>query len=318
MLSDKSIGVLLTGGLGNQLFQLAVGLSLAENRELMIFEKPGRPRLNANGDPELFNLSVNRIASIVRRQENGVLLGRAFGYVLRSRIAPKSYERPLIVRLLVNSAMSLLNSIYARKLLYPVAIPDVGYSEISVKRNLGSILSPVLVGYFQSFVWPDSIKHNLQTLCLINEGPDFVALKQQANLVSPVIVHIRRGDYRTESTFGLLGKDYYQRAIEIVDGSYADHPIWVFSDDVSEAKDILSWLPAERVKFIPHVDEVSAASLMAMRFGCAYVIANSTFSWWGAYLSQSEDPLVIAPSPWFIGQKEPFMLIPPNWIRLSF
>jgi len=104
----------------------------------------------------------------------------------------------------------------------------------------------------------------------------------------------------------------------IINQSYPTNTIWVFSDEENEARRILNWLPSARVKFISDVDGESAASLMAMRLGCAYVIANSTFSWWGAFLSECEEPLVVAPKPWFLGQHEPSFLIPQNWIRIEY
>jgi len=62
-----------------------------------------------------------------------------------------------------------------------------------------------------------------------------------------------------------------------------------------------------------NIDNSSASTLEAMRFGRGYVIANSTFSWWGAYLSHTDHAEVIAPDPWFQGMDSPDSLIPRNW-----
>jgi hypothetical protein len=59
-----------------------------------------------------------------------------------------------------------------------------------------------------------------------------------------------------------------------------------------------------------------AEELAIMQFGCAHIIANSTFSGWGAYFSQSTK-IVIAPESWFRGQIEPLDLIPPDWKRIK-
>jgi len=61
------------------------------------------------------------------------------------------------------------------------------------------------------------------------------------------------------------------------------------------------------------VDNSPTATLQAMRFGRGYIIANSTFSWWGAYLSMTENAPVYAPSPWFKGMRSPEDLLPPHW-----
>jgi hypothetical protein len=312
----KKTGLFLTGGLGNQLFQFAAALSFSEKGDIEIFEKLGKPRLNSKGEPELFSLTVGQITPITRRREDNFLLRKSSGYILRSRIWPSIFEKLLMIRLLSDLAAAVIETLNFRRLFFPISISEVGYTQIRMKKFLARIFNPFLIGYFQSSVWPESVKSKLQSLTLIQVGPEIRGLRQEAELQRPVIVHIRRGDYKAESTFGLPGERYYREAMTIVDRQYPANLIWVFSDEESEARKILNWLPSERVKYIPDVDGESAASLMAMRLGCAYVIANSTFSWWGAFLSECDDPLVVAPEPWFVGQQEPSLLIPSNWIRI--
>ena len=62
--------------------------------------------------------------------------------------------------------------------------------------------------------------------------------------------------------------------------------------------------------------ESSITTLEKMRCGSAYIIGNSTFSWWGSFLSHSINPPTIAPEPWFTGMNDPNELIPPEWIRM--
>jgi len=311
-------GLFLTGGLGNQLFQFAAALSFSQKGDIEIFEKLGKPRLNSQGEPELFSLTVGQITSITRRREDNLLLRKSSGYILRSRIWPSKFEKLIIIRLLSDLAAAVIQSLNFRNLFFPISISEVGYKQIRMKKFLAKSFNPFLIGYFQSSVWPETVKSKLQSLSLIQEGAEIRGLRQEAKLQRPVVIHIRRGDYKAESTFGLPGESYYRNAMTIVDQQYPANLIWVFSDEESEARKILKWLPTERVKYIPDVDGESAASLMAMRLGCAYVIANSTFSWWGAFLSECEEPLVVAPKPWFVGQQEPSLLIPSNWIRVGY
>jgi|688.fasta_scaffold96108_2 hypothetical protein len=314
----KKTGLFLTGGLGNQLFQFAAALSFSQKGNIEIFEKPGKPRLNSKGEPELFSLTVDEIAPIIRRSEDNFILRKSSGYILRSRIWPNKIEKLLIIRLVSEFAAAVIQTLNFRNLFFPVSISELGYKEIRMNKILKKIFNPFLIGYFQSWVCPDSVKKDLESLRLVEEGVQLRELRQEAKLQRPVIIHVRRGDYKAESTFGLPGETYYREAIAIVDQFYSANSIWVFSDEESEARKVLSWLPSERVKYIADVDGESGASLMAMRLGCAYVIANSTFSWWGAFLSQSKEPLVVAPTPWFIGQEEPSQLIPSNWIRVEY
>ena len=317
MTKKKTVGLYLTGGLGNQLFQFAAALSVAKGREIEIFEKPGRPRLNLNNDPELFSLSVNRIANVSRIKKDGYLLRKSIGYLLRSGIWPGKFERIPIVALVTKLAAAMIQSLRIKNVYFPMSSSDVGYSDLKFRIRLERYFNPLLIGYFQSFMWADSVKTHLEMLSIDQVGSDLQSLRLEAKSIAPIVIHVRRGDYKAETTFGLPGENYYKSGMEIINRSHSSHPIWVFSDDVNEAKQVLSWLPPQRLKYISDVDKQSAASFMAMRLGCAYIIANSTFSWWGAFLSDTKNPLVIAPEPWFIGQKEPAFLIPTDWIRIQ-
>lgn len=317
MAKKKTIGLYLTGGLGNQLFQLAAAISIGEGKKIEILEKAGRPRLNTNHDPEIFSLSVNEIANVHRIQRDGYLLRKSIGYLLRSGIWPGKLERIPFIEAVTKLVAATIQSLALRKPFFPLYTSDVGYSDLKSRIKHQKFINPLLIGYFQSFVWAGLAKTQLEKLSINQEGPDLESLRLEAQSVAPIVIHVRRGDYKLETTFGLLGENYYKSGMEIINRAYPSHPIWVFSDDVNEAKQVLSWLPSGRLRFISDVDQQSAASFMAMRLGCAYIIANSTFSWWGAFLSDTRNPLVIAPEPWFIGQKEPAFLIPEDWIRIK-
>lgn len=313
----RNVGLYLTGGLGNQLFQFAAALEVSKGGRLKIYENLGKPRLGVKGSPEIFSLNIESIAMIVRSDLNNSLVAKSSGYLLRCGIWPKGVERLPGFHFLAKCAAAFLNSLISRDLQFPVTISNVGYGEMNFNKFLAKSFEPYLIGYFQSFVWPDLVKEKMKSLELIEIGDDLAALEELAATIPPIIVHIRRGDYTDESTFGLPGNSYYKNALEVIDGEYSHHPIWVFSDDELEARRILSWVPKDRITYISDVDGSSAASLMAMRLGCAYAIANSTFSWWGAFLSRTQKPLVIVPEPWFIGQEDPKRLIPPGWIRVK-
>lgn len=314
-MKKKSIGVYLTGGLGNQLFQYAAALSVGTGSEVYFYEKIGKPRLNSQGKPELFSFDFSNAEKHKRLTRGNYITEKSAGYLLRSGIWPRKFENNKFVKFLTILAAAIVQSITLRQLIWPYRISEVGYEKIQVGRL--RLFQPFLIGYFQSCVWADEVKVKLETLTLSKVGADLKGLQENAEKEKPIVIHIRRGDYKSESTFGLLDSDYYQRAMQILDARYPTNPVWVFSDDESEAREILSWLPEERLRFISDVDGESASSLMAMRLGCAYVIANSTFSWWGAYLSTSKNPTVIAPKPWFIGQKDPVNIIPENWISIN-
>lgn len=315
MKAKNRVGLFLTGGLGNQLFQFAAALTIADKSGIDIFDRTGKPRTNKSGDPEIFSFNLEKCVPYVRVSRGNILTEKSAGYLLRSHIWPKNFEKSTFVRFVLKTAGAIVQSLSFRQVIWPVVISDVGFKQLKIPK--AKVPTPLLIGYFQSSVWPISVKDKLNKLQLIHEGPNLIELRELANEMKPIIVHVRRGDYLYETSFGLLGQDYYQRAFQYIEQQFADNPIWVFSDDVEEARKTLNWLPPSRLKFIPDVDGESAASLTAMRYGCAYVIANSTFSWWGAFLSETENPIVVAPNPWFIGQKDPDALIPSKWIKVT-
>ena len=120
-----------------------------------------------------------------------------------------------------------------------------------------------------------------------------------ANAPGAVSVHIRRGDYATDanirSIHGLLGNDHYDRAMKLMQRIENINAWLVFSDDPYDA--------AELTKDWPHriiVSGNSAIQDMALMSACSHhIIANSSFSWWGAWLGQNPDKAVIAPRRWF-------------------
>jgi len=123
----------------------------------------------------------------------------------------------------------------------------------------------------------------------------------------PIMVHVRRGDYR-QGGFGLLGPRYYRNALRQLRAVGIDRPVWIFSDEPSSTPDYL--LNLGRMVSSP----IGAHEEMyLMSFGAANVIANSTFSWWGAWMNPDDVP-VIYPKPWFRQSGEIQGLLPPWWL----
>jgi hypothetical protein len=168
-----------------------------------------------------------------------------------------------------------------------------------------------LDGYFQSE------KYFLESSDLIrNElSPSDEVLKKlnltpfiDTNVVS---LHVRRTDYLTSNGYHPVQSiEYYKKALDII-GEY-DH-IFVFSDDIQWCKDNLTF---NNILFMEGFDDVEDLWLMSM---CKNnIIANSSFSWWGAWLNVNPDKKVIAPKKWFGLQTNlnDDDIIPTNWIKI--
>jgi len=310
----RKIYLSLTGGLGNQLFQVSAALSLASGDEVLVEWINSRPRLNANGIPEIFDFKLPENVILASSHKFHLLSSKSVGYVLRMGVNPRSYERSRLFSSAVTLLASILNIATLRKFVRIRLNKGVGYCSALVESNRNSFH---LVGYFQTYKWLSELKLplGLQQMPLQESSTLLLQFVTLAKSEEPLIVHMRFGDYRLEESFGLLTKKYYHESVMELWSSGDYKSIWVFSDEIDEAKRYFSELDLSEVRFISDIANSSAQTLEAMRLGKGYVIANSSFSWWAAKLSHSSDARVIAPTPWFIGQEEPVDLIPPEWIR---
>lgn len=133
-----------------------------------------------------------------------------------------------------------------------------------------------------------------------------------------VSIHIRRGDYvsnpKTKEKHGLVPVGYYVKAILYIMERIPTKRFFIFSDDIEWVKDNLS-SPPEAV-FVSGNGLSECEELILMSLCKHHIIANSTFSWWAAWLNQNKDEVVIAPKQWFASGADESDLIPKNWIRM--
>ena len=111
------------------------------------------------------------------------------------------------------------------------------------------------------------------------------------------LIHIRGGDfYELKGSNGVLAKDYYQRALSLIEGSLRGAVI-VLTDDVQNAVEICSDLGPSRILGPESIGEWESLKIMSM--ATSVITANSTFSWWGGRLALEKGAKVIIPTPWF-------------------
>lgn len=313
-MKKENITVLLTGGLGNQLFQLAYGLYLAENSDegLLIEWKIGKPRLNQSDLPEITSLHLPTNVRIAKKKHGSWLVSKSMGYILRMGVKPRWYERPHFVKALLSKTASTLSFMYFGTKRTIHSGQGIGFSEPKLHEGKQAV-----IGYFQSYVWASTPRVLVQLMSMNPkyQSEYFISMKSQSYKDRPLIVHVRRGDYEDEESFGILTDTYYSTSITKLMQSKNYNRIWLFSDNPPKAIQVVPKQYLSQVEVISS-DLSTAETCELMRFGHAYVIANSTFSWWGAFLSYTFQPFVIAPTPWFKGIDEPIKLIPENWIRV--
>lgn len=150
------------------------------------------------------------------------------------------------------------------------------------------------------------------------ERQDVLAEIREAEV--PVSVHVRRGDYVTNATansiHGTCEPEWYRQAMNKISEQSEDPTFFVFSDDPTWAR---SNLPTyEKMIFVePRADGKDAEDMHLMSSCRSHIIANSTFSWWGAWLNPRQDKRVIAPARWFRDKdRDSSDLMPAQWERL--
>jgi hypothetical protein len=132
-------------------------------------------------------------------------------------------------------------------------------------------------------------------------------------------VHFRRGDYVRNSEFnqviGVLGFDYYVRAMAAMRERYPDVTFYVFSDDIDAVE--REFRPKHPCVYVRVDDRWHSYEKIRLMSACSHaIISNSTFSWWAAWLNPNPGKLVIAPDPWFSGGKQDGSdVVPASWLR---
>jgi Glycosyl transferase family 11 len=179
-----------------------------------------------------------------------------------------------------------------------------------------------LEGYFENHLLIEEIAGELRLdLAFRNaaEGKTLEVMHQILQSRTPVSVHVRRGDATVPAEGKvILPKEYYARAIAQVREKFGDATLFVFSDDISFAKENLG-LQAKTV-FVDHNDDYMAHEDLRLMSSCHHhIIANSTFSWWGAWLNPRLDKMVIAPRRWYLSKDDYYPdLFPGDWILDDF
>lgn len=296
---NNFICVKLKGGLGNQMFQIAAAKMLAKNKDtaLLIDQNIFGPKKKEVGfTPREFELSIFPIS---------------YEKASQSDIDYFFYLDPLFK---IKKRMGLN---------YPEIYnsPSLGYD-----KNLFNVTPPAyLIGYFQSYKYFDGHEKFIRKLFSFPfhklEQSNAELLQEIHNSLS-IAVHIRRGDYVNDSItkqfHGNCSKDYYLQAIEYLTSEFTEPHFYFFSDDspwvLAEFKD----LPYKKT-FIDHNTGGNSWKDMCLMSQCKHnIIANSSFSWWAAWLNRYGGKKIIAPKKWFASRKINFKdsdLIPEEWMR---
>lgn len=287
----------IVGGLGNQMFQYAFGRarSLALGVPLKLDVADFRNTQMHQGF-ELARVFAGKFetAAVADVQE---LLGWRRYWVCR-RILSRRFAGPL-------------------RGAHLVVEPHFAYWSGSETTTDNSYL----LGYWQSEKYFSRFEKTIRadftfSAPLLGKNLDLAARIADTNAVS---LHVRRGDYvsnpKTRAQHGLCSLDYYRTAVDAIARRVTTAEFFVFSDDIA-------WAAANLVlpgtcHFVSHnTGQDSYVDMHLMSLCRHHIIANSSFSWWGAWLNPGPEKIVIAPKRWFATGVEARDLLPAGWILL--
>jgi hypothetical protein len=282
------IAVKLMGGLGNQMFQYALGrkISLTQNVQLAL-------------DLTFYNNQAD--VDTPRSYELG-----------RFNINPKLITKPI-------ADTKPRFSIFSNTPYFPNR-----HLEKQFPFNPEVLTQPdgtLFQGYWQTEKYFIDIRDKLLNDFTIKDPLSSEDLKIQDRIKAQksVSLHVRRGDYvnneNANKFHGLKGVEYYEEAIRQMNTINGKYKLFVFSDDIDWCKQNLQNLHSD-IYFVDGKRD-GIIDMHLMKQCNNNIIANSSFSWWAAWLNNNENKTIIAPKVWFndnsVDTKD---IVPESWIKI--
>jgi hypothetical protein len=285
----------LMGGLGNQMFQYAFGRSLSRRIDMpfkldlnfLLDRKPRENFVFRDFDLPIFRCDLE----IATKEDITQTLGRSiFQFKQVNKILPVAFRKYYTERHFHfdENILQLGKSIY-------------------------------LEGYWQSYRYFQNIESEIRNDFKIedNLSHEVELLKRRIESVNSVCVNVRRGDFLVNSFHGVCGMEYYEKGVNYLSEKLSELNLFVFSDDLDWCKENMKFNC--NIHFVDHnlAGEKFRFYLMLMSSCKYFIIPNSTFGWWAAWLSNYHSKIVIAPKMWLADSTiNTSDLIPTDWIRL--
>lgn len=289
------IVVKLMGGLGNQMFQYAAGRALAHaNKDVLKLDLSHYSNPPPGCVPRKYELYNFKITPDFATDEDL----RRFGH----RGSPKW---------LLTRAKQLLGRVQPCYL----TDRDIRYNP-RFKKATGDVY---LDGYWQSTRYFEEIEGTIRSeLQPVGSGAGHVMkLWEEIQGCNSVCVNIRRGDFVTDNFLGCLGMDYFRRGQEVMARSVPDVRYFVFSDDIPWCEEHFGKDPATTVVSHDYAGPDFIDYLFLMTSCKHFIIPNSSFAWWAAWLCANTAKRVIAPLRWFNDTTvDTSDIVPATWQRV--
>jgi len=293
------IVVKVTGGIGNQLFQYSFGKCIAAQYGTRL-KFDVQTNYNFSGfTSRPFLLEDLQLDILIAKNEE-IQNFRYFKSGLLSRL-----ERKLIC------FFPFLNKHYIVQNLYQPCDSGTRYGD-----------NCYYDGYWQSEKYfkaiENELKQDLQTKLQSRLDKSNISHLNEIENQASISLHIRRGDYisieSNKGMFSTCSLEYYEKAMNYFKNEISSPVFFIFSDDINWAR---SNFKGEQFRFVDNNSQSPEIDLFLMSKCKHNIIANSSFSWWGAWLNTNINKIVIAPKKWFKNKMSDKDLIPDNWLRID-
>jgi hypothetical protein len=275
----------LRGSLGNQLFSYCFGRALAiRKKDILIIDKWPIYQYDAQSYYSLSKFNI-----------------KGFVFPLQFKYLSNIFKR------FFNSDISLLSRVNFVEL----------YEE-SVEKECASSKNLIIDGHWQSFRYFEKEWKILKKELTLKDdfSVEEKSLIHEIRKSNSVSIHLRRGDYLKSKDLDVLDLEYYRKSINLILRKIENPKFFIFSDDIKWVEENLKVKHAIYLKQnIQHPEK----DLIVMSNAKNHIIANSTFSWWGAYLNKSKKKIVIAPKKWFVSkERNKYLsdLLPKEWLKI--
>lgn len=258
----------LRGGLGNQLFCYSFGYAMAKknNAQLIIDSSMGDSGIQRKLEIQKFRIRyLHRIT--IKYTTNRFLRKIGYNYIRKK------------------FSIGFFTKIYRDEECY------LPYKEINISHNT------YFKGYWQNYKFFDKYKNEIQDMIRLNYNPskNFDSWLTEIKDNNSISIHIRRGDYINLGW--QLDENYYKEAIDTINSKVLNGKYYVFSDDIDYCKKFLeNHFDNIEVRYVEYESDNRTVEDMILMSNCKHmVIANSSYSWWAAYLNQDYNARIICP-----------------------
>jgi hypothetical protein len=233
-------------------------------------------------------------------------------------VCPEQISKGLLQRKIRRSRNILYRLLFLKRKISCIEEEEFGFFPEFVQVRLPVYLN----GYFQSEDYFLGFNHEIKKLftfpdiATVHSHQEYLQSIQAAEC--PVSVHFRRGDYVTDPVFnnnhGVCSFDYYNAGMRYIHSKHPEASFYFFSDDIDQIEKEFSD-SGYKIVFVKTVNTIPAWVDMMLMSKCHHhVIANSSYSWWGAWLADYKNKIVVAPDKWFADTSRKYdHIIPAGW-----